>query len=52
MDDIDNILNNTGKYANTVTAGELRYIRDNWKRLKKGVKFYNEGKGVKATWMK
>lgn len=52
MDDIENILNNTGNYANTVTAGELRYIRDNWSRFDGSVKFYNNGEEVLPPWMK
>lgn len=52
MDDIDNILNNTGPYANLVTAGELRYIRDNWFKFDGAVKFYNNGSEVLPPWMK
>jgi hypothetical protein len=34
VEDIHGILNNTGRFANTVTAQELRYIRQNWSRQK------------------
>lgn len=51
MDDIQNALNNIGPYANKITVGELRYIRDNWSRLDAFVKFYNNGKEVMPPWM-
>ena len=51
MDDIQGILNNTGIYANKVTAGELRYIRDNWFRLDGSVKFYIDGKEIPPPWV-
>lgn len=52
MDDIDNLLDNTGPYTNSITAGELRYIRDNWFRFDGAVKFYNNGSEVLPPWMK
>lgn len=51
MDDIDGVLNGTGKYANSITAGELRYIQDNWSRLSGGVIFYFNGEEVLPPWM-
>ena len=48
--DIENVLNGKGKYAKTVTTGELRYIRDNWTRLSKSVKFYKNNTEVNAPW--
>jgi len=32
VEDIHGIFNNTGKFANTITAQELRYLRQNWSR--------------------
>lgn len=52
MSDIEGLLLNQGDFAHTVTAQELRYIRDNWKRLGKGVKFYKDNKEVAAPWIK
>lgn len=52
MNDVENILNNTGPYANTITAGELRYIRDNWSRFDGFVKFYKDGSEVLPPWIK
>ena len=51
MDDIDGVLNGTGKYANSITAGELRYIQDNWSQLSGGVIFYFNGEEVLPPWM-
>ena len=48
MADIAGILANTGAYSNTVTAGELRYIRDNWSRFANNVKFYQNNIVVTA----
>ena len=50
MSQINDILNNSGQYGNTITAQELRYIRDNWDRFKDFVKFYQEGTEVEAPW--
>ena len=52
MDDIDNVLDNVGPYANSITAGELRYIRDNWFRFEGSVKFYINEMEVLPPWMK
>ena len=38
--------------CNSVTAGELRYIRDNWSRFDGFVKFYKDGLEVLPPWMK
>ena len=43
VNDIKGVLNNTGQYANTVTAQELRYIKSNWSTFKNNIKFYNNG---------
>jgi len=52
VEDIHGILNNTGRFANTVTAQELRYIRQNWSRaeVKNGVKFYVNDVEVSPPW--
>ena len=51
MADLDGVLNNIGKYAEMITSQELRYIRDNWKRLNKCVIFYKNNKEVPAPWL-
>jgi hypothetical protein len=51
MQDLQNILQNKGPYANTVTAGELRHIQSNWSRFQRNVFFYKNGKEVSAPWM-
>ena len=48
---LDGVLQNSGQYADSVTAVELRYIRDNWPRFKDSVKFYIHGQEVKAPWL-
>ncbi len=50
MKDVEGILNNTGKYKDTITAGELRYIRDNWHRFAENVKFYYYEMEVIPPW--
>ena len=52
VDDINGVLANTGKYANTVTAQELQYIMNNWNNLSNGVRFYSNGMEVAAPWIK
>lgn len=54
VDDLNGVLNNTGAYANSVTAQELRYIMDNWGKFSNNVKLYNFNKGGKvgAPWIK
>lgn len=39
MEDIPGILNGTGRFANTVTGAELRYIQANWARFQGNVTF-------------
>jgi hypothetical protein len=51
MDDIQGVLKNTGSYANSITAQELRYIENNWSRFSGSVKFYNNGIEVVAPWL-
>ncbi|MBE9097210.1 hypothetical protein IQ252_25700 [Tychonema sp. LEGE 07203] len=52
VEDIHGILNNTGRFANTVTAQELRYLRQNWSRaeVKNSVKFYVNDVEVSPPW--
>ena len=47
---INQALNGTGEFGGTVTSQELRYISDNWGRLKSSIKFYRNGKEVVAPW--
>ena len=39
MQDIPGVLNGTGRFANTVTGVELRYIQANWARFQSNVTF-------------
>jgi hypothetical protein len=48
--DLKGVLNGTGEYAASVTAGELRYIRNAWSRFSENVKFYIDMKEVPAPW--
>ena len=50
MEDILGILNNTGKYADTTTAIELRYIRANWVKFNNLVHFYVNDIEVSPPW--
>ncbi len=50
MEDVEGILNNTGKYKDTLTAGELRYIWDNWHQFAESVKFYYCEMEVIPSW--
>ncbi len=50
MEDVKGILNNTGKYKDTITGGELRYIRDNLHRFAENVKFYYHEMEVIPPW--
>jgi len=44
------ILKGTGEYAESTTSQELRYLRENWRRFKNNVKFYQDGAEVSAPW--
>jgi hypothetical protein len=50
MQDIKGVLAGTGKYADSITGNELRYIRDNWKTFQSIVTFYDDGNVVSAPW--
>lgn len=43
MKDIKGVLNNMGEFKDSVTAQELRYIRDNWSFFEDNVEFYKDG---------
>jgi len=51
MQDVDGILNGTSPYINSITSGELIYIRNNWDRLSQNVKFYYNGMEVAPPWI-
>jgi hypothetical protein len=52
LTDTENVLENQGKFADTVTGFELRYIRDNWEKFNGLVHFYKDGAEVAAPWLK
>jgi len=49
-DDIQGMLAGTGRYGNTITAYELRYIRDNWDLFESNVIFLENGGLVGMPW--
>ncbi len=51
IDNIEGILKGTA-YVDSITTGELLYIRDNWERLADTVKFYSYEIEVSAPWIK
>ena len=50
MQDIPGVLSGTGRFANTITGAELRYIQANWARFEGNVTFYNGGVPVGVPW--
>jgi hypothetical protein len=52
MKDMDNVLAGEGKFGESVTAEELRHIRDNWDKFKVKPKFYMDGREVPPPWLK
>ncbi|MCL2017095.1 MAG: hypothetical protein FWG68_12705 [Defluviitaleaceae bacterium] len=52
MEDIENILNNAGTFAECTTSHELRHIHQNWNKLSNTVKFYKNEKEVQPPWIK
>ena len=50
VQDIPGILSGTGRFANTITGAELRYIQANWARFQGNVTFYNGGVPVGVPW--
>ncbi|MCL1986840.1 MAG: hypothetical protein FWG64_02580 [Firmicutes bacterium] len=49
--DMDDILANRGKYADCITSKELRFIKENLKKLANTVKFYKEEREVQPPWI-
>jgi hypothetical protein len=52
MDDLPGIVANTGRFANTITAQELRYLMVNWNRFQSIVIFYRNDVPVRPPWIK
>ena len=50
MEDIAGVLKGTGKYGETVTGAELRYLRSHWAEFEGTVEFYRGGAKVAAPW--
>lgn len=50
VDDVRGVLDGSGRFADTITGTELRYIRDNWARFKDSVHFYRGGQEVPKPW--
>ena len=49
-EDIEGMLAGAGKYGDSITAVELRYIRANWARFEGQVHFYRCGQEVGKPW--
>ena len=50
VEELPGVLAGHGRFANTITAVELRYLRTNWERFRSIVKFYDRGREVLAPW--
>jgi hypothetical protein len=50
MRDIPGVLSGTGKFANTITGQELRYIRANWPQFEGNVKFVKGDAPADPPW--
>jgi len=50
LEDAQGVLAGTGKYGNSITALELRYIKTNWSRFHNIVKFLKNGVEVAPPW--
>lgn len=50
VEDMSGVLAGTGEYANTVTAQELRWMRENWALIRENVTFYYEGAVRSVPW--
>lgn len=50
ISDAAGALNGTGQFGNSVTAGELRYLQQNWGRFSGNTTFYQNGAQVVAPW--
>jgi hypothetical protein len=50
MQDLSGVLRGVGRFSNTVSAAELRFIRSNWGTFEGNVFFYREGIEVAAPW--
>ena len=52
IEDMDNVLNGKGKYGNSITAQELRFLRSNWSRYRNNVYFYINDEIVTPPWQR
>lgn len=50
MRDLPGVLMGTGDYGDSVTALELRYIRDNWPDFRRITRFYRDDREVRPPW--
>jgi len=51
MEELKDLLQGIGRYANTITAIELRYIFDHWDVFGSVVQFYENGVEREAPWI-
>ena len=50
MEDIPGILNGTGKYANGLTALELRHVYQHWYKFRENITFWKNDSKVNPPW--
>jgi RHS repeat-associated protein len=50
MSDVAGALKGVGQFGNTITAGELSYLQQNWARFSDITTFYQNGVEVTAPW--
>jgi len=50
VEDLPGILAGHGRFADTITAVELRYIQANRERFRSIVRFYDRGREVPVPW--
>ncbi len=50
LEDVDNLILGQGRYGASITASELRYLRDNWGRFENNVVFYKHYRVVRSPW--
>lgn len=50
MQDLPGVLAGTGDFGDSVTALELRYIRDHWRDFRQMTRFYRDDQEVRPPW--
>ena len=50
VQDLDNLLRGADRFAQSITAVELRHIQQNWTRFELIIRFYENGLEREAPW--